>query len=347
MLHLHTVWYLIVAFFWTGFFVLEGFDFGVGMLHIVVGRTEEERKAAIASIGPFWDGNEVWLVVAGAGTFAAFPGWYATMFSSLYLALLLILAALMARGVSFEFRDKLTDPRWRRAWTCATVVGSALVPLLLGVGLGDLLHGLPIDKGHEFTGNFFDLLTPYGLWTGLTLLTLSLLHGATFLMLKTTGLVRARSAAAARVLVWPALAVVLGFMIWTRAVAGAHFPSTLIVLGVAAILFAAYLVRAHQDGWAFAATAVAIGTSIVSIFVGLYPNVMVSSTNAAYNLTVSNSSSAKYALTVMTVVAVLLVPVVLLYQGWSYHVFRARVGSRQAPPEAPSSAQPATAPADQ
>jgi cytochrome d ubiquinol oxidase subunit II len=328
MLHLHTLWYLIIAFFWTGFFVLEGFDFGVGMLHVIVGRTDAERRAAIESIGPFWDGNEVWLVVAGAATFAAFPGWYATMFSGLYLALLLILAALMARGVSFEFRDKLTDPRWRRAWTSATVIGSALVPLLLGVGLGDLLHGLPIDSSHEFTGDFFDLLTPYGLWTGLTLLTLSLLHGATFLMLKTTGAVRERSVSAARVLIWPALAAMLGFMIWSRAVAGAHFPSTLIVLGVAAVLFAAYLVHAHQDGWAFAASAVAIGTSLVSIFVGLYPNLMVSSTNTAYNLTVSNSSSAKYALTVMTVVAVVLVPVVLLYQGWSYHVFRARISSR-------------------
>jgi cytochrome bd ubiquinol oxidase subunit II len=345
MLHLHTLWYLIIAFFWTGFFVLEGFDFGVGMLHAFVGRTDEERKAAIDSIGPFWDGNEVWLVVAGAGTFAAFPGWYATMFSSLYLALVLILAALMARGVSFEFRDKLTDPRWRRTWTWATIVGSALIPLLIGVGLGDLLHGLPIDKSHEFTGNFFDLLTPYGLWTGLTLLTLSLLHGATFLMLKTTGSVRARSAKAARILVWPALAALLGFMIWTRAVAGSHFPSTLIVLGVAAVLGAAYLVYARQEGWAFAASAVAIGTSIVSIFVGLYPNVMVSSTNAAYNLTVSNSASAKYALTVMTVVAVIFTPIVLLYEGWSFHVFRARVGRAETPPE-PSPTQPATIPAD-
>ena len=146
--------------------MLEGFDFGVGMLHAIVGRTDEERNAALESIGPFWDGNEVWLIVAGAGTFAAFPGWYATMFSALYLALVLVLAALMARGVSFEFRDKLTDPRWRRAWKWATIVGSALIPLLLGVGLGDLLHGLPIDSSHEYTGNFIDLLTPYGLWTG-------------------------------------------------------------------------------------------------------------------------------------------------------------------------------------
>jgi cytochrome d ubiquinol oxidase subunit II len=338
MLHLHTLWYLVIAFFWTGFFILEGFDFGVGVLHVFVGRTGEERAEALESIGPFWDGNEVWLVVAGAATFAAFPSWYATMFSSLYLALLLVLAALMLRGVSLEFRDKLSAPRWRRAWTWATVGGSALVPLLLGVGLGDLLHGLPIDSSHEFTGNFFDLLTPYGLWTGVTLLALSLLHGATFLTLKTTGVVRERSLKAARALVWPTAVAILAFVIWTRAIAGDHFPSTLIVLAVIAILSAAYLIGARQEGWAFAASAVAIATVLISIFAALYPNVLISSTNAAYNLTVSNSSSAKYALTVMTVVAVLFVPVVLLYQGWSYHVFRARVGARPAEPPAATGA---------
>src|SRR3981081_4103374 len=140
MLHLHTLWFIIIAFFWTGFFVLEGFDFGVGILHALVGRNDAEGAAAIDSIGPFWDGNEVWLVVAGAATFAAFPGWYATMFSGLYLALLLILAGLMARGAAFEFRSKLSDPRWRRTWSWGMIAGSVLVPLLLGVGLGDLLH---------------------------------------------------------------------------------------------------------------------------------------------------------------------------------------------------------------
>jgi cytochrome d ubiquinol oxidase subunit II len=340
MLHLHTLWYVIIAFFWIGFFVLEGFDFGVGMLHAVVGRTDEERAGAIESIGPFWDGNEVWLVVAGAATFAAFPGWYATMFSALYLALLLILAGLMVRGVSFEFRSKLADPRWRRTWTWATIVGSALVPLLIGVGLGDLLHGLPIDSKHEFTGNFFDLLTPYGLWTGVTLLAVSLLHGATFLTLKTTGAVRERSARAARTLVWPVAAVVLGFVVWTRITAGTHLASPLMALVVFAVLGAGYLVYARQEGWAFAASAVTMATAVISIFVGLYPNVIVSSTNHAYNLTVSNSSSAKYALTVMTVVAILFVPLVLLYQGWSYHVFRGRVGAPPPPPSPPETPAP-------
>jgi cytochrome bd ubiquinol oxidase subunit II len=346
MLQLHTLWFIIIAFFWTGFFVLEGFDFGVGMLHAIVGRTDEERNAALESIGPFWDGNEVWLVVAGAGTFAAFPGWYATMFSALYLALVVVLAALMARGVSLEFRDKLTNPRWRRAWKWATIVGSALIPLLIGVALGDLLHGLPIDSSHEYTGNFIDLLTPYGLWTGATLVILSLLHGATFMMLKTTGAVRARSAVAARILVWPSLGAILGFMIWTRTISGEHFPSTLIVLGVLAVLGAGYLIHARQEGLAFAASAVSIGVCLVSIFVALYPNVLVSTTNSAYNLTVSNSASGHYALVVMTVAALLLSPVVLLYQGWSFHVFRARVGAGpQKPPEAPP-AEPAAAPAD-
>jgi cytochrome d ubiquinol oxidase subunit II len=340
MLHLHTLWFVVIVFFWTGFFILEGFDFGVGMLHVVVGRNPEERAEALESIGPFWDGNEVWLIVAGAATFAAFPSWYATMFSSLYLALLLVLAALMARGVGLEFRSKLDDPRWRRGWTWATVAGSALVPLLVGVGLGDLLAGLPVDQSHNFTGNFFDLLTPYGLWTGLTLLMLSLLHGATFLMLKTTGELRERSATAARRLVWPAAVVMLAFVIWTRAIAGPHFPSPLIALAAIAVLAAPYLISTQQAGWAFATSAAGMATAVVSIFVALYPNVLVSSTNAAYNLTVSNSSSAKYALTVMTVVAVLFLPLVLLYQGWSYHVFRARIGHGKAPadPQPPAAA---------
>ena len=342
MLALHTLWFVVIVFFWTGFFVLEGFDFGVGVLHVVVGRNSEERAEALESIGPFWDGNEVWLIVAGAATFAAFPGWYATMFSSLYLALLLVLAALMARGVALEFRSKLDDPRWRRAWTWATVGGSALVPLLVGVGLGDLLAGLPINSSHEFTGDFFDLLTPYGLWTGLTLLLLSLLHGATFLMLKTTGELRERSATAARRLVWPAAFAMLAFVIWTRAIAGPHFPSPLIAVAAIAVLAAPYLISTQQAGWAFATSAAGMATAVVSIFVALYPNVMVSSTNAAYNLTVSNSSSAKYALTVMTVVAVLFMPLVLLYQGWSYHVFRARIGRGTAPADPPPPATAAT-----
>jgi cytochrome d ubiquinol oxidase subunit II len=326
-LQLHTIWFVIIAIFWVGFFVLEGFDFGVGMLHTIVSKTDIERRVALNTIGPFWDGNEVWLVVAGAGTFAAFPGWYATMFSALYLALLLTLAALIARGVAFEFKGKSDNPSWQRTWQSCTTFGSLLIPLLLGIGLGDLLAGLPINKSHDFTGNFFNLLTPYGLWTGLTLVGLCLMHGATFLKLKTTDHVRERASTLARPLGWAAIALVIGHVIWTRAIAGgADVPEPVQILAVIAVVFAARLaISKEHDGGAFAASAIAIAATVGSIFIDLYPNVMVSSTNAAYNLTVNNSASGSYALKVMTVAAVLFFPLVLLYQGWTYHVFRARI----------------------
>ncbi len=342
MLHLNTLWSVIIAVLWVGFFVLEGFDFGVGMLHMIVGKTEDERRLVVSTIGPWWDGNEVWLIVAGAGTFAAFPSWYATMFSALYLALLLVLAALMARGVALEYTTKSDDERWRRVWRWALTIGSLLIPLLLGVGLGDLLNGLPINSSHEFTGNFFDLLTPYGLWTGVTVLSLCLLHGATFLKLRTTDQVRERARAVARPLGWAAIALVVGFVVWTRSVAGGpDVPDPVEVLAVIAVLFAARLTMTDHDGWAFAASAAAIGATVGSIFINLYPNVMVSSTNAAYNLTVSNSASGHYALAVMSIVTVIFFPIVLLYQGWSFHVFRGRLKGSPAASDAPPGAMPA------
>ena len=341
-MQLHTVWFVIIAIFWVGFFVLEGFDFGVGMLHAVLGKTDIQRRVALNTIEPWWDGNEVWLVVAGAGTFAAFPGWYATMFSALYLALLITLAALMARGVAFEYKGKSENPRWQATWKWCTTIGSLLIPLLLGVGLGDLLAGLPINSNHDFTGNFFDLLTPYGLWTGLTLVGLCLLHGATFLKLKTTDVLRERARASARPLGWAAILLVIGHVIWTRAVAnGADVPEPVQILAVIAVIFAARLaVSAEHDGAAFAASAIAIAATVGSIFIDLYPNVMISSTNSAYNLTVNNSASGSYALKVMTVAAVIFFPLVLAYQGWSFHVFRARV---KTPPEQVDRATPETA----
>ena len=230
--------------------MLEGFDFGVGMLHTIVGKTDTERRVALNTIGPWWDGNEVWLVVAGASMFAAFPGWYATMFSALYLALLIVLAALMARGVAIEFKGKSDGRRWRATWTWCTTLGSLLIPLLLGVGLGDLLNGLPINSSHDFTGNFFDLLTAYGLWTGVTLVGLCLLHGATFLKLRTTDRrARACCARVARPLGWAAIALVVGWVIWTRKVAGgADVPGPVEVLAVIAVIFAAGWRASDHDG---------------------------------------------------------------------------------------------------
>ncbi len=323
---LGVVWYIIIAVFWIGFFVLEGFDLGVGSLHRIVGRSDIEQRVAINTIGPFRDGNEVWLIVGGAAIFAAFPAWYATWFSALYLALMLVIVALIARGVSFEYRSKLQSTKWRSLWSWALTVSSLLLPVLFGVALGDLVHGLPVNQQGDYTGNFFDLLTPYGVWTGVTLLTLSLLHGATFLMLRTTGAVHDRSRRIAGRMAWIAVVTVTVFAVWTQVVyEHSDIPGPAQFLAVFSVFAAAWAVRDADDGWAFTATAFAIGLSVASIFITLYPNVLVSTTNSAYNLTVASSASGDYALKVMTIVAVILFPVVLLYQGWSYYVFRGRV----------------------
>jgi cytochrome bd ubiquinol oxidase subunit II len=334
---LPVLWFCLL---WTGFFVLEGFDFGVGMLHWFVGRTDDERRVAINAIGPFWDGNEVWLIVAGAATFAAFPGWYATWFSALYLALVLLLLALMARGVSFEFRGRRSTGRWRESWSWALSLGSLLAPLLIGVGLGDLLAGLPIDSQQEFTGTFWDLLTPYGVFVGVTMVVLCVVHGATFLALKTEDPVRARAHRIAGGTHWVAAVLLLGFAVWTPTLGDAGLVRGWLpgVVGFVAVVLSGALERARREGWAFAATAVAIGTTVVAIFTNLYPNVMVSSTSDTYNLTVAGTASSHYALTVMTVVAVVLLPVVLAYQIWTYIVFRRRVSG---PPVTPATTPPA------
>jgi len=319
-------WFVVLVVFWTGFLVLEGFDFGVGMLHGVVGRDERGRRLAIQTIGPLWDGNEVWLIVAAAGTFAAFPGWYATMFSGFYLAFLLLLVALIARGVSFEFYGKRDSTSWRRAWDAATTGGSLLAPLLIGVALGNLLHGVPIGTDQEYAGTFSDLLNPYSLFTGVTVVVLCLLHGASFLALKTAGEVRERALGVGRRVAPVAAAAVLGFAVWTQVMAGEGLLALLVeVVAVLAAVAAAWLLGRGRDGRAFAATSLAMAAVVVSIFVNLYPRVMVSTLGSSTDLTISNTSSAPYSLKVMTVAAAILFPIVLAYQGWTYHVFRNRV----------------------
>ena len=325
---LSTVWFVIVAFFWTGFFVLEGFDFGVGALHKVVGRTDLERRVAINTIGPVWDGNEVWLVVAGASMFAAFPNWYASWFSALYLALWLLLAALIIRGVSFEFRGKFDRPGWRSTWSWTLTIGSVLAPLLFGIGLGDLLAGLPIDAAGDFTGTFLDLLTPYGLFLGVTLLALCLLHGSTFLSIRSTGIVLRPRAGHRRAAGDPGRRAGgglrgLDLLPWPARVSGA------ICAGRSAG-------RGRHRGRAGARrTGPAAGrsrpprsrsaASSPSLFANLYPNLLISTTDPANTLTVANSTASAYSLQVMTIVAAVMVPLVLLYQGWTYYVFRRRV----------------------
>jgi cytochrome d ubiquinol oxidase subunit II len=331
-------WFFVIAALWTGFFVLEGFDFGVGMLHGLVGRTDTERRVAINSIGPLWDGNEVWLIVAGAAMFAAFPGWYATMFSGFYLALVLLLVALIVRGVSFEYRGKRAGTRWRRTWDWLLAISSLLAPLLIGVALGDLLYGVPIGPDQEYTGSFVDLLTPYGLYVGLTFVVICALHGSTFLALKTDGEVRRRADRTARRLAPVTALAILIFTVWTQVAVDGRIVA--VVLQVAAVLAAiavAPLVRDGRAGRAFAMTTVAMAATVLTIFIDLYPRVMVSSTSTGHDLTIDNTSSASYTLTVMTIVVVVFLPVVLLYQGWTYYVFRHRIAVADLEEQSPAS----------
>ena len=335
-------WFVLIAILWTGFFVLEGFDMGVGMLNRVIGRDEAGTRTVINTIGPLWDGNEVWLIVAGAAMFAAFPGWYATMFSGLYLALVLLLAALIVRGVSFEYRGKSASPRWRSSWSWLLMIGSLLAPFIIGIGLGDLLHGLPIGANHEYTGSFWDLFTGYGVFTGVTLVGLCVLHGAIFITLKTSGDVRFRAGRTARRVAPVTALLTVAFVSWTHVTAGGGgFLNVGEFLTILAVLAAWALVSGHHEGWAFAATTITIALSIITIFVDLYPRVMVSSTNRAYSLTVYNSASTPYSLKVMTVVGLVLLPIVLAYQAWTYYVFRRRITDQSFQPALGATPRPA------
>jgi cytochrome bd ubiquinol oxidase subunit II len=341
---LQILWFCLIAFLWSAYFLLEGFDFGVGMLLPFLPRDEQERGEMFETIGPVWDGNEVWLVIAGGATFAAFPAWYGAMFSGLYLALLLVLFFLIIRVVSFEWREKSESPRWRAVWMWANTVGSFGAALIWGIGLSNLLYGLPLNSNGDFTGTFWDLFHGYTVLGGVTLVLLFAFHGSTYLTIRTLGDLCARATMAARRLSVVAALAVAGFLSWTVAVAvdrndKSVFPPVLpAALAIAAVVLALVFVALKRSGWAFAATAVATVAWVATMFTSLYPRVMVSSPNFANSLTVDNASSAHYTLAVMSVVALIFVPLVLLYQGWTYHVFRARVGGKevQVPPLVPA-----------
>ena len=331
-MNLENLWFVLIAVLWGGYFVLEGFDFGVGMLLPFVPHDERERGAMFESIGPVWDGNEVWLVVAGGATFAAFPTWYGTMFSGFYLALLLILFFLIIRVVSFEWREKSESPGWRRVWMLANAVGSTGIALVWGIGLSNLLQGVPIDSSGDYAGGFWNLFTGYTVLGGIAFVLLFAFHGAIYLTLRTVGDLCERAHTAALRLAIPALAVGGGYLIWTVAVAVDRndkgvFPSVLLAaISIAAFALALVFVYVRRNGIAFTLSAVGTLGVVATIFTSLYPRVMVSSPDFANSLTVQNASSAHYTLAVMSVVALICVPLVLLYQGWTYHVFRARVG---------------------
>ena len=336
-MELTTVWFILIAVLWIGYFTLEGFDFGVGILLPVLGRDDRERRVLVNTIGPVWDGNEVWLIVAGGATFAAFPEWYATLFSGFYLPLLLILAALILRGVAFEFRGKRDEPQWRAWWDRAIFWGSLVPAVLWGVAFGNIVRGVPIDADLEFTGDLLDLLNPYALLGGLTTLTLFVTHGAVFLALKTRGDVRARANRLASQVGLVAAVVAVAFLAWT--LASYLDGADVVILSIAAAAALAWGLLANRmgrEGWAFLASAVTIGLAVIALFTGLFPDVMPSSTDPAYNLTVHNASSSPYTLEIMTWVAAFCTPIVLGYQAWSYWVFRRRIGVDSIP-EAPAS----------
>ncbi|MEZ0164370.1 cytochrome d ubiquinol oxidase subunit II [Kineococcus sp. LSe6-4] len=330
-MELTTVWFVLIALLWTGYLVLEGFDFGVGMLLAPLSRDDTERRTLLATIGPVWDGNEVWLLVAGGATFAAFPEWYASMFSGFYLALLVVLVALILRAVAFEFRGKVDDPVWRARWDRCIAVGSWVPPLVWGVAFANLVRGVPMDAGHRFTGTLLTLLNPYALLGGLALLTVFLAHGATFLALRTLGEVRARAARAGHVLTPLALVVAGSWAVVTQVRYGAPWTWAAVAVAAAGLAGAVLAGRRRREGRAFAATALAIVAVVVLVFGSLFPAVMPSSTDAASSLTVDNASSSHYTLVVMTWVAAFLTPLVLLYQGWTYWVFRRRTGVHHIP----------------
>jgi cytochrome d ubiquinol oxidase subunit II len=332
---LNSIWFVLIAVLFTGFFVLEGFDYGVGILLPFLGKDDLQRRVIINTIGPHWDGNEVWMITAGGAMFAAFPNWYATLFSGLYVALVVMLAALIFRGVAFEFRSKDARPGWRKFWDACIFVGSAVPALLWGVAMANLLNGIPIAANMDYVGSFWDLLTPYTLIAGLASLFIFTLHGAIFLSLKTTGELLESAFAVARRL-WPVcivlgfLAVGIGYFVTDMFARLGVIPGIIPLTAGAAMLAAGYFIRKQRGGLAFLLTSMCIAFSTLSLFMGLYPRVMVSSLNPLWSLTVYNASSSDYTLGIMTVVALVFVPVVLVYQGWSYYVLRERLSRESA-----------------
>lgn len=327
---LNILWFILIAVLYTGFFFLEGFDYGVGMLLPSLGRKDVERRAIINTIGPHWDGNEVWLIVAGGATFAAFPNWYATLFSGFYLGFFLLLLTLIVRGVAFEFRSKLASPKWRNGWDWAIAIASFLAAFLLGVVFTNLVRGVPIDAEMRYTGTFFSLLNLVSLLGGLTFMMLFAFHGANFLTLKLSEGLRDRANRAVKSYFWSALVFALALfaaLFFTPSAFSSKglWMVILPLLAVAALIVSRIMNGQKKEGWAFVASSLGVVFTIAAIFVALFPNVMISSTDAANNLTIYNASSSPYTLKVMSIIAAVMVPVVLLYQGWTYIVFKKRV----------------------
>ncbi|QKE82985.1 cytochrome d ubiquinol oxidase subunit II [Arthrobacter sp. NEB 688] len=334
---LQLLWFGLIGLLWAGYLVLEGFDFGVGALlpSLGAGRdaedTEKRRRVMLTTIGPHWDGNEVWLLTAGGATFAAFPEWYATMFSAFYLPLLLVLVALIVRNMGFEYRGKRDDATWRKRWDIAIIGGSVAAPLLVGVALTNVVRGVPLDGDSEYAGNLLTLLNPLSLLGGLTVLALSLTHGAFFLALKTSGSIRedARRMGTVLGLVTAGLAVVT--LLWLGVSTGSVWSWATTVVAAVALLAAIYANTRGREGWAFVGTAVTAATTVATYFLALYPDVMPTSLAGGRSLTIENASSSPLTLKIMTGAALVFTPIVLLYTAYTYYTFRKRIGTHHIP----------------
>lgn len=330
-MELTVLWFILVTVLFIGFFFLEGFDYGVGILLPFLGQDDTERRVLINTIGPVWDGNEVWMITAGGAMFAAFPHVYATMFSGFYLALFLMLMALIVRGVAFEFRSKDEHPAWRTSWDWLIFFGSLIPALLWGVAVTNLIKGVPIDANMQYVGTFFDLLSPYTLVGGLAFLLVFIFHGAMYLTLKTTETMveRARSAAIKAGILAAVFCLTLVGMTYTNTDLFASTGAGVTLWGAVILFVGAYAaVYLKRYGLGFVFSSLTIALTTIAFFWGLFPRLMVSSLNPAWSLTIVNASSSQYTLTIMTVAALALVPVVLVYQGWVYWTFRKRITAK-------------------
>ncbi len=341
---LQLLWFCLIAVLWIGFLVLEGFDYGVAMLIPVLGRTDKERRVLVNTIGPVWDGNEVWLLTAGGATFAAFPGWYATLFSGLYIPLFLILIALIVRGLAFEYRAKRPEQSWKNRWDWGAAIGSFVVSLVLGVGFSNFVKGMPVQVAegrqavHVFTGGFWSLFSPFALLGGVVLVVLFLFHGAIFLALKTRGDIHERAKAFALKVGLVAIGGGGVWLLWSNLAYGTGLPGWILMLVAAAgLVFAWFMVKQEADGWAFVGTAVSIVVVAIGIFLTMYPDLGFDNSAAERPLNIVTASATPYTLTIMTWAAAVFVPIVLGYQAWSYWVFRRRLSTANIPDEAKES----------
>ena len=342
---LQLVWFCLVAVLWIGFLVLEGFDFGVAMLIPFLGRNDKEKRLLVNTIGPLWDGNEVWLITAGGAMFAAFPGWYATLFSALYLPLFMVLAALIVRGLAFEYRAKRPEQSWKNRWDWGACLGSFTVSLVFGIGFANFVIGMPVSVAdgrpgvHVFTGGFWSLFSPFALLGGAVFVALFLFHGAIFLALKTRGEVHERAKAFAERIGLGVLAGGGAWLLWSNLAYGIGLPGwILMVIAAAGLLLAWFMVRADRDGWAFVGTAVATAVIAIGIFLRMFPDLGFDNSGASQPLNIVTASASPMTLGIMTWTAVFFIPIVLAYQAWTYWVFRRRLSTKNIPDDHPEPA---------